>query len=768
MNIRRRSDLQGRYRTFKNPLPLYLVILFCLLSIFFLLFHPRDIPSHLLSFHAITFGLDQPVLPSITPDHHISDNRVDSRSLDCLFFLQTSTKEVSFIIFFPESSNDNANDNDTTNANDNDSVKKNSYLQRKLVCDGQLIEPKSASSVSNLLHYLHVFHNTKSTVAYKVRVKKKSQVVDSIRDQQNWIQSHCQVDIRKVNNHEHDDIQPRHEQKESIHHSTNNVISDLRRINPIPFETDISIIDLPSLKSKFVSDDIFTSDDTFGSDARQTTSNDNKALVSSMIDSLRTSVMNKAESHKATDKQMNVITSDAGVSSRHLSQNENDIRQYRKLTIALLETTVKTSALLEARVQTKEIFALVVDNILNALPPIMLEVVIRSLEPVLKKIMGKFLQAVLPSFLIPGANTVPGGTIVSGMNPMPPILEAPRKPCRCQLKNQKNNNDQTSNDPNSNDQNSNDQNSNSPSSSLSHFVENNAKTKKNNCPCENAQIPAALLEIHSESRSRGMSRTSSEFPSGPGGPGLRNEGEMDQSENEDPVGDALVNTGDIVRDGILAHASSIGGGLAQGINEEIRKQVIPHLARIVKTKLSEVVTKKLSRALVTSLVMESPTSLTNEGLQNPLYAGIDNIYQGTGRRLTHDMASLLTSLLTPAVGLSVAHALQTSSSHHQIKDIYCTLCKNQQQKNDLHTVTTSLFSSPSTSNLASFYCSRCALAVERIQALHAQTFHDAQAFAGRMIIQKEPRLDEIFGLARNFQGESIQPPPSLLYTPSYY
>ena len=63
--------------------------------------------------------------------------------------------------------------------------------------------------------------------------------------------------------------------------------------------------------------------------------------------------------------------------------------KYRGLVLSLIEVHDKVTSLLEVGVRSKEIFALVVDNIMNMMPEIIVQLMIMLFAPIIMQLLGK-------------------------------------------------------------------------------------------------------------------------------------------------------------------------------------------------------------------------------------------------------------------------------------------------------------------------------------------------------------------------------------------
>jgi DNA-binding phage protein len=118
----------------------------------------------------------------------------------------------------------------------------------------------------------------------------------------------------------------------------------------------------------------------------------------------------------------------SGVTVTRLTQSQVVERSGRQLVSLLLETQSTAVALLEAGVGTQEIFACVVDNIMNMAPEIILQLIINAVRDPIIQLLGVLLAQITPDLLVPNLGQVPinvnpKGTLAK-KSPAPP-------PCVC-------------------------------------------------------------------------------------------------------------------------------------------------------------------------------------------------------------------------------------------------------------------------------------------------------------------------------------------------
>ena len=106
----------------------------------------------------------------------------------------------------------------------------------------------------------------------------------------------------------------------------------------------------------------------------------------------------------------------------------------RALTLSLLETSHKLSSLLALGVQSREVFAMIVDQIMNPLPEMLTGLIMGIMAKPLMLLLGKLLACILPPILLPNDANMP--CLVPGDDgfPMPAAAPPPAKPCVCPAK----------------------------------------------------------------------------------------------------------------------------------------------------------------------------------------------------------------------------------------------------------------------------------------------------------------------------------------------
>ena len=92
----------------------------------------------------------------------------------------------------------------------------------------------------------------------------------------------------------------------------------------------------------------------------------------------------------------------------------------RQLFLSFIETNMKISALASAGVQTKEIYAMVVDKVGNLMPEIITQMISKLIKIPMVTLIGQLLSALLPNTLVPNSGATPNVPIVPGLDPIKP------------------------------------------------------------------------------------------------------------------------------------------------------------------------------------------------------------------------------------------------------------------------------------------------------------------------------------------------------------
>ena len=109
------------------------------------------------------------------------------------------------------------------------------------------------------------------------------------------------------------------------------------------------------------------------------------------------------------------------------SQKAVDASNQRQLYLAMMEVSDKTLQMSKQGMQTKEVYSMVIDKIMNRLPEIMLQVLISILRKPFIHYAGHFMEANAPGMVAPNSQDTPEVPVVAnipGTSSMPPPAKA--------------------------------------------------------------------------------------------------------------------------------------------------------------------------------------------------------------------------------------------------------------------------------------------------------------------------------------------------------
>ena len=109
------------------------------------------------------------------------------------------------------------------------------------------------------------------------------------------------------------------------------------------------------------------------------------------------------------------------------SQKALDATNQRQLYLAMMEVSDKTMQMSKQGMQTKEVYSMVIDKIMNRLPEIMLQVLISILRKPFIHYAAQFMEANAPGMVAPNSQDTPEVPVVAnipGTSSMPPPAKA--------------------------------------------------------------------------------------------------------------------------------------------------------------------------------------------------------------------------------------------------------------------------------------------------------------------------------------------------------
>ena len=331
----------------------------------------------------------------------------------------------------------------------------------------------------------------------------------------------------------------------------------------------------------------------------------------------------------------------------------------RDIWMTFIETNMKIKTMADAGVQTKELYAMVVDKIGNLMPEILTQLISSLIKIPLVTLIGQLLSALLPDALMPNSGATPNVPIVPGIEPIKPdpppkcscsggasfsLLERWRKKkgiasdgsafvdegttqrdekCPCE-KNDRNDQDDKNNNQKENVKDTN-------------FIEDKVT--------ETEKEKEKEKELKAEENLRILDET---YAPGAGG-----------GSNGGPIAKIEPKLRDNVVDGLLSMCMP-------SLQEDLAAKII---------KLWPTVKYSVERGAVRGLSQSLTKSITNALVEELL----KKLFMGLTKHTTRELTTRLTIGLTHSLSSTISHALSRSPKD----DYYCHYCEQHQLYCDL-------------------------------------------------------------------------------------